>query len=194
MTQMNPSYFVSVVTNPYDSEPKAESVRYDIFVRRLLRADTEPMEALHIALGIAGEIGEFLGADPDNRTNNIEELGDFNFYFQAALNHYNLVVAEFGDVTVPLKIDMEFYFPVYAANFLDEVKKEYIYRKPRDLSKVRFALAQLYSCYLHIIKLGNVNHRDVLQENGNKLAKRYVGLVYSDKSAQDRADKVGEQN
>jgi uncharacterized protein YabN with tetrapyrrole methylase and pyrophosphatase domain len=40
-----------------------------------------------------------------------------------------------------------------------------------------------------IMNLLNITEQEVLQANANKLAKRYQGLVYSDKAAIDRADK-----
>ena len=95
---MNPSIFVSVTTDPTDSRAARETVRYDIFVRRLLKAQPEATEALHIALGIGGEAGEFQDAvkkeyiygKARDIANIKEELGDLEFYLQCAYNHYNL--------------------------------------------------------------------------------------------------------
>lgn len=107
-------------------------VRYDDFVRQLFKADTEPMMALHAALGCAGEAGELADAIKKeyiygkvrDRENIVEELGDLRFYMQAVMNHYG------------------------------------------------------------------ISESEVLQANGDKLAKRYNGLRYSDAAAINRADKV----
>lgn len=107
-------------------------VRYDDFVRQLFKADTEPMMALHAALGCAGEAGELADAikreyiygKARDRENIVEELGDLRFYMQAVMNHYGITESE------------------------------------------------------------------LLQHNGNKLAKRYNGLRYSDEAAVARADKT----
>ena len=126
----NPAY---VPDNPEapDQDPHI-LIRYDDFVRQLFKADTEPMMALHAALGVAGEAGELADAikkeyiygKPRNRENVVEELGDLRFFIQAVMNHYGITESE------------------------------------------------------------------VLQENGNKLAKRYNGLRYSGEAAIARADKV----
>lgn len=79
-------------------------VRYDDFVRMLLKPGTVEEQANHIGLGICGEAGEF--ADiikrqwhyqsanmPDGksfRESVIEELGDLRFYEQAAMNLYGI--------------------------------------------------------------------------------------------------------
>lgn len=75
-----------------------DQIRYDQFVRQLFKADSEPMMALHAALGVCGEAGEL--ADAIKRQyvygkiidigNVIEELGDLKFYIQAVMNHYGL--------------------------------------------------------------------------------------------------------
>jgi len=79
-------------------QPVLQTVRYDQFVRQLLKADTEPMMALHAALGVAGEAGELADAikreyiygKPRNRENIVEELGDLIWYMQAVQNHYDI--------------------------------------------------------------------------------------------------------
>ena len=111
-------------------------VRYDQFVRQLLKADSEVMMKLHAALGVAGEAGELADAvkkeciykKPVDRYNIIEELGDLRFYMQA--------------------------------------------------------VQQMYE----------ITEQEVLQANADKLAKRYVGLTYSNEAAIARADKVDGEN
>ena len=83
---MNPSIFVSVSTEPGVSSAPRENIRYDIFVQKLLKPLPENLNALHIAVGLAGEFLEYLDADEEE--NLIEELGDIEFYLQAIHNHY----------------------------------------------------------------------------------------------------------
>lgn len=126
----NPNYTPDDPESP-DQDPH-NFVRYDDFVRQLFKADTEPMMALHAALGCAGEAGELADAIKKeyiygkvrDRENIVEELGDLRFYMQAVMNHYGIPESE------------------------------------------------------------------LLQANGNKLAKRYNGLRYSDAAAIARADKA----
>ena len=120
--------------NELNGVPTMSPVRYDQFVRQLLKADSEVMMKLHAALGVAGEAGELADAikkeciykKPVDRTNIIEELGDLRFYMQA--------------------------------------------------------VQQMYE----------ITEQEVLQANADKLAKRYLGLTYSDQAAIARADKVDE--
>lgn len=95
---MNPPIFVNVTTNPKDPNSAREVVRYDQFVRRLMKAQSESLEACHIALGLAGEAGElgdaikkeYIYGKKRDIDNVIEELGDIEWYLQAAYTHYGL--------------------------------------------------------------------------------------------------------
>lgn len=95
---MNPSIFVSVSKEPGISSAERESIRYDQFVARLLKPLPENLNALHIGLGLAGEVGELADAikkeyiynKPRDLGNIAEELGDLEFYLQAAYTHYGL--------------------------------------------------------------------------------------------------------
>lgn len=96
----NPAYKADDPENP-DQDPH-NLIRYDDFVRQLFKADTEPMMALHAALGCAGEAGELADAikreyiynKPRNRKNVVEELGDLRFYMQAVMNLYEINESE----------------------------------------------------------------------------------------------------
>lgn len=91
------------MTTPFVSVPGSvkdtvSRVRYDDFVRMLLKPDTLKNTALHCAIGICSEAGELAdnikrehiyGKDP-NIDNLIEELGDLLFYIQATMNVYGL--------------------------------------------------------------------------------------------------------
>lgn len=77
-----------------------------------------------------------------------------------------------------------------AGELLDAVKKAAIYRKPLDRENVIEELGDL-EFYMEGLRQGlNISREDTLDANIAKLGKRYEGLVYSDKAAQDRADKA----
>lgn len=97
MTRANSYTFVQVLENP-DHTGAVEQVRYDQFVRRLLKADTEQLMKLHCALGVCGEAGELADAikreqvykKPADVENIREELGDLFFYLHATMQMYDL--------------------------------------------------------------------------------------------------------
>lgn len=82
--------FVYINTDPNDPFI-GETVRYDQFVRKLFKEQTQDLMALHAALGVCGEAGELADAikkhhvynKPVDIENIIEELGDLEFYMQA---------------------------------------------------------------------------------------------------------------
>jgi NTP pyrophosphatase (non-canonical NTP hydrolase) len=95
--------FVPVPLNEADPDTGDyhTTVRYDQFVKNLLKADTDPMMKIHAAVGVAGEAGELLDAikkvyiygqalTQDHLTNIVEELGDLEFYMQAMRNLFGL--------------------------------------------------------------------------------------------------------
>lgn len=86
--------------NP-DTNDYHTTVRYDNFVKNLLKADTEQMMKIHAAVGVAGEAGELLDAvkkvyiygqtlNAERLNNIIEEMGDIEFYLQAMRNLFSL--------------------------------------------------------------------------------------------------------
>lgn len=97
MTQANS--FVQVVVFPHpDGVAETQTIRYDKFVELLFKQMTEPMMAMHCALGVSGEAGELADAikkeyiynKPRDLEHITEELGDLLFYVHATLNHYSL--------------------------------------------------------------------------------------------------------
>ena len=99
---MNPSTFVSVSTEPGVSSAPRENIRYDIFVSKLLKPLPEFFSALHIAVGLAGELGELFETGADE----LEEFGDYEFYLQAAYNHYQLT---HNDTPLPYTLEVDDY-------------------------------------------------------------------------------------
>lgn len=210
--QLDTDDFVSIQMIHKDPEvpPAAETIRYDDFVRWLFKPGTEQVSALHWCNGIVGEFGEIAELvneqiyDVDKLNSLfIEELGDVEFYFQAARNHYGLSLPYIDARKDPLeKFRTNGYLAesafVYSLGLLsDVVKREYIYNKSREQEKVEEALAAINECLtvwyfclnLHYTPKLHSLRADVLQANADKLAKRYVNLRYSDAAAINRADK-----
>jgi len=79
-----------------------------------------------------------------------------------------------------------------SGELLDAIKKHVIYNKALDVDNVREELGDLYFYMQGIINSMPFSKDDVLNHNIEKLTKRY-GDKYSDKSAQERADKIDGQ-
>lgn len=76
-----------------------------------------------------------------------------------------------------------------AGELLDAVKKAAIYRKPIDRANVVEELGDL-EFYMEGLRQGlGITRQEVLDHNIAKLSKRYSSGTYSDKHAQERADK-----
>lgn len=93
MNIANPVVWVSSVNREVD---------YKDFVAKLFKHDTDDMEHMHAALGVAGEAGELADAikkhvvygKPLNRNNVVEELGDLRFYMQQIMNMHGITEEE----------------------------------------------------------------------------------------------------
>lgn len=182
---MNPSIFVSVSKEPGISTAERENIRYDDFVRKLLKPLPENLNACHIAMGLAGELCELAGTNVDE----FEEYGDFEFYLQALLNHYSLVESSCpipNPDTVIVDLNT---FVQYTGELIDAVKREYIYEKPRELNRIITAIGYIYTFLYHEYNGMGTSRAEILQANAIKLEKRYAGLYYSDEAAIARADK-----
>jgi NTP pyrophosphatase (non-canonical NTP hydrolase) len=79
-----------------------------------------------------------------------------------------------------------------AGELLDAIKKHAIYGKDLDRENVIEELGDIEFYVGRIRQLVGVSRDEVLRFNVAKLATRYAGLKYSDKAAQERADKKGE--
>lgn len=76
-----------------------------------------------------------------------------------------------------------------AGELLDAIKKAAIYRKPIDRDNVVEELGDL-EFYMEGLRQGlGITRQEVLDHNISKLSKRYSSGTYSDKHAQERADK-----
>ncbi len=76
-----------------------------------------------------------------------------------------------------------------AGELLDAVKKAVIYRKPVDIENIKEELSDLEFYIEGIRQIFGFTREEVVQYNIDKLKKRYQSLSYSDKAAQERADK-----
>jgi hypothetical protein len=181
---MNPAIFVSVTTEAGVPSAERKSVRYDQFVANLLKPLPENLNACHIAMGLAGELGELCEDDSDK----VEEFGDYEFYLQAALNHYGLTLAECYPTNFVKTFSPE-EFVYWTGQLVDCVKREYIYNKPRELERIKECIGTV-SVYLQdtYTDMG-ITRQAVLQFNAIKLEERYANLMYSDEAAIARADK-----
>ena len=77
-----------------------------------------------------------------------------------------------------------------AGELLDAIKKEWVYNKPLDYKNVIEELGDLRFYIQAMMIHTGITEQEVLQHNADKLAKRYVGMRYSDIAAQTRADKT----
>lgn len=76
-----------------------------------------------------------------------------------------------------------------AGEILDAIKKAVIYRKPLDMENVVEELGDL-EFYMEGLRQGlGITREECLKHNIEKLTKRYAGMMYSNESAQTRADK-----
>ena len=77
-----------------------------------------------------------------------------------------------------------------AGELLDAIKKVWIYNFPIDRENIVEELGDLRFYIQAMMIHTGITEQEVLQHNADKLAKRYVGMRYSDIAAQTRADKT----
>lgn len=187
-----------------------QSVPYDQFVASLAKPGqaivdsmtAEKAHMLHMAVGIAGEAGELLSAIVDNahfgteldRTNMIEELGDVEFYAEGLIQATGVTPAIFkAPVRLTRREVHGAILSVIAADLLDLVKKHVIYDKPLDKAAVCAKLVGLVHEMTCLRTTISVTREEVIAANKEKLGKRYSSGSYTDKQAQERADKAAGQ-
>ena len=142
--------------------------------------DVDKASAVHMLVGLADEWMEFMGAD--SAENAQEELGDLIFYMEGLLQDFGLSLSP----NIYPDFHAEAFMGVYTA-----VKRHLMYNKPIDLEQlansatetIRHALAHL--CVEWEVQADFDQLKD---QNVAKLTKRYE-TGYSDKAAQERADK-----
>lgn len=77
-----------------------------------------------------------------------------------------------------------------AGELLDAIKKHVIYQKPLDVENVKEELGDLLFYMSNLMQSVGLSFEEVLQHNVDKLSIRYSSGSYSNKQAQERADKV----
>lgn len=173
------------------------TIPYHIMVQKLFKVGKELGNqygnAMHAAVGIAGEVKELLCAE--NRDNFVEECGDLEFYLCALQQSVPDLAWDSVDLATlrpstfqALQVDLQ----NASGDLLDIIKKGWVYNRPIDDSdlldvyeKIRAALTNLYD-FINVdtptIQL--CNKEKLIGPNG-----RYKGMAYSDEAAQARADK-----
>lgn len=194
-------------------------ITYKQHLATLIKPPTEIMESLnpykvnllHMVVGLVGELAELAAAH--DKDNYLEEFGDCTFYItgtKMALDEYPAWVEAQGPNVIDTTVDSFRFQPscydytakvhwksqavIVGGNILDLVKKHCIYNKIIDMSWC-FAMATELHALEHLLaeNAGSCEGwsiRDLRYANIAKLAKRYPQLGYTDKAAQERADKV----
>lgn len=152
---------------------------------------------MHMIWGMSGEIGEMIGfTDFENL---VEEMGDFEFYFEGLRQEYSISLAELTgwDFSEGENLDLTNAEDLQIAfgDLSDLLKKEVIYRKgPPDRDVLVKAMARVEWHLNCIREVAGIVREDAITANIKKLGKRYEGFKYSDAAAQARADKEPEKN
>lgn len=136
----------------------------------------EKCNLLHMAVGLSGEVAELFDAmDPAHI---VEEIGDCEFFLEGL----KMVLPGAGE---PIESGS---IIVIAGDILDRVKKHTVYNKPLDEQQLRRLIATFDKELEGIYAETGISRDKVLQANMEKLKLRYKA-GYSDKAAQERADK-----
>lgn len=157
----------------------------------------------HGATGVSGEAGELLEAilfpreGGIDRVNLREELGDLYFYIEQIVQRTGIVIsydtavqiADEADMRAKLALHYAASIAVHGSQVLDTVKKAALYNKQIDLELLTNQLNALVASMLSLGRMFHLERDECLSANIRKLSKRYESLSYSDKAAQDRADK-----
>jgi NTP pyrophosphatase (non-canonical NTP hydrolase) len=148
----------------------------------------EKADAWHMASCIPGEAAELHDACLNNdKENALEELGDIQFYVEGlrqacSIDRNETLTSKIIDVSVDQ-------IPGLAGLVFDAVKKWVIYNKSFDREAIVKALTQFELGLAAASIKFDLTYEQSLTHNIGKLGERYKGFKYSDKAAQDRADK-----
>lgn len=133
----------------------------------------------HMLAGVQDELMELSAAiDKQDTVNVREEVGDLLFYL----------------VGLALDYDLEIYpeahdNPVALEDLITLVKRDIYYEKETDINLVQRLISNVIYDFHNIIEGAGWTVEEILQENMDKLDKRYA-KGYSNESANERADKV----
>ncbi len=169
----------------------------------------------HGATGVAGEGGELLEGISDliargineesiaeARENVLEESGDLYFYQEQLVQRTGIELdwdaigafARNQHLGPDMILREAVMVAVASSQVLDTVKKAAIYNKPLDVPMLTTQLTEMSKHLMVVGYMFGVERVEALRANISKLKVRYDGLKYSDKAAQDRADKPIERN
>lgn len=158
---------------------------------------------LHMAVGIAGEVGEiqecvWFAVEQIDLDHLKEELGDAIFYCVGLINATDwdvncIVESSVGAKSLSLGKESLTYdlaaLGIHSANLLDCVKKASIYNQDIDSARLEREIKSVLSLLIKIADVADATFDDLMESNINKLSKRYPDLAYSDSAAKERADK-----
>lgn len=143
----------------------------------------------HMTSCVMGEVAELVQASiADDNENFVEELGDIEFYLEGI--RAPLHITRFQDDSAAVNFGLR-HLTIEAANLFDAVKKHVIYNKELDIKAIETALAGIENCLNSVRHHSEITREETIQSNLDKLNKRYAN-GYSDKAAQERADKAGD--
>jgi NTP pyrophosphatase (non-canonical NTP hydrolase) len=138
-------------------------------------------DMLHGALGL---VTEYLEIQIAKTTVNLsEEIGDFLWYLMLSAYSIDLRVTELHrDYVVALSMDH------YLEEYVSLVKKHCIYGKEKQI-ELQTAFNQLWCCFMNRIDFKGLDINVLIQENMDKLNKRYT-TSFTPEESEIRKDKV----
>ena len=152
---------------------------------------SESAHLLHMAVGVQGEIGELIENYLWNgsQENRIEEFGDVEFYLQGIAGPLNYSISL--DVVDSCSVSNDLLgLSVAGAALLDAIKKQSIYEKQLDADEVLRQMIEIRQRLVNLYYIFGITREQAIAANIAKLGKRYADGNYSNKSAQERADKA----
>lgn len=157
-------------------------------------------DLLHMAIGLSGEAAELLepfyavkaSQTLIDRANVVEELGDLEFFLEGIHENTGIKRLEWDEWSAnddEPRDDVLAALVIASGAILDTVKRNTIYGKALDEKKLAEQLSTFGEVLNDLYAILGVTRAEVINHNVEKLATRYATLTYSDKQAQDRADK-----
>ena len=190
-------------------ELKNPEVKYNDMVAALIKDGSlilasltpEKCNALHMAVGIAGEGSEMLGCflaeglSMFDRVNAVEEFGDMEFYLRGLVAELDMTVC-WPELTNPSPesfLRLAAIVSVQAGNVLDAIKKWVVYDKSRIDVDMATPINNLIMSLATLYLTADITREEAKDENISKLLTsekaRYKLGTYTDQQASDRQDK-----
>lgn len=154
---------------------------------------TNHLHLWHMSTGLTGEALEYFEVKnmsvPDSTPQ--EELGDALFYAIGMAKYIGIEDwTDFAFMNEDHCDDMQY---LLSAMVLDDKMKRYnIYNDEEKLEEVKVAWVQFMVNWSSKAAEVFAILQDAIDNNVNKLSKRYDGIVYSNEAAKNRADKIEE--